>query len=78
MVCKGITYEGLKWLGKTKYKYVYRFLHNKKGEVFCGYINSKLYTWRSKYYDTEREVAVLVDLKLIEENKDPVNILKRK
>jgi len=31
-----------------------------------------------RYYDTEREAARAVDLKLIEKGKEPVNILVRK
>lgn len=32
----------------------------------------------TKYYETEREAAKAVDIKLIEKGKEPVNILVRK
>lgn len=35
-------------------------------------------TKNGKYFDTEREAAVYVDKQLIEQDKEPVNILIRK
>ncbi len=32
----------------------------------------------SKVYDTEREAAMAIDMRLIEDGMEPINILKRK
>ena len=57
----------------SKYKYVSKMI-SQKGRV----------VWRSKvlgaskYFDTEKEAAKWVDLRLIEKGKEPLNILVRK
>jgi hypothetical protein len=64
--------SGLKYLGKSKYKYVSKI--ESAGKVY----------WRGRIFDTgksfktEREAAIYVDKKLIEKFKEPVNILVRK
>ena len=63
-----------KRLGKTKYKYVYK----------VSFDNIETYRAElSKYhlcqcFDIIRDAAIAVDKKLLENNKEPVNILKRK
>ena len=63
--------------GKASYRHVY--IHRSQGKyiIYVGkiQINRKVY---SSYFDTEKEAALFVDMKLIELGKEPVNILKRK
>ena len=63
-----------------KYKYVYLYeLRDKRKPVEKWYaMTDKLhFDFKSSFHDTEREAALAVDRKLIELNKEPVNILKR-
>lgn len=54
-----------------KYKYVYRTIHNKwKWHAQVGR--------KQKDFECDREAAKWVDLRLIENGKEPVNILIRK
>jgi hypothetical protein len=58
-----------KRIGKSKYKYVSIYEN-----CFQAYIPK--FKW-TKYFHDEREAAKGVDLKFIENGKEPVNILKR-
>ncbi len=62
-----------KWKGKTEYYNVY---------LYSDIINECLYMARYKtavnHFDDIKEAAKWVDMKLIEDNKEPRNILKRK
>lgn len=63
------------YVGKSKYKYVNTWL---VGGIlkYRAHIN-KFGGW-VKFCDSEIEAAKAVDLKLIEQGKEPVNILVRK
>jgi hypothetical protein len=64
-----------KHVGKSLiYKNVYIKKRCDNGELFyCGNIKR-----RTKYFTTEREAAIYVDLVLIDNNLPPINILKPK
>lgn len=63
----------LKYLGKsTTYKHVYK-MQFRDGFWWMGRVLGG-----NKRFIEEREAALWVDKKLIENNKNPVNILKRK
>lgn len=62
---------------RKSYLYKYVELHRVgKKEMWRGAAGRK--TLNGKYFDTERQAAVYVDKQLIEQGKDPVNILVRK
>lgn len=65
---------------KSKYKHVYRLINRKDGSyIFQGNKRrTKLTSASAKQFNTEREAALYVDKCLIEQKKDPVNILVRK
>jgi hypothetical protein len=66
--------KNLKYLNKSSlYKHVYLYITDKKVIRFKGMFGKK-----QKYFKTEKEVAKFADLKLIEQGKEPVNILIRK
>lgn len=68
---KSLEYLG----GSKKYKYVSRICMN-GNELWRGtfFKNGK---GNGKNFETEREAAIYVDKKLIENGKEPVNLLKR-
>jgi hypothetical protein len=64
-----------KYVGKSKiYKGVYLYRRNGRQEVYFGEIQKK----KKGGFETERQAAIWVDMRLIEAGKEPVNILKRK
>ena len=71
--------EVVKWkkkvlIGRTEYKYVRKFLYD--GEpMFCANIPKLRWT---KVCKNIRDAAKAVDLKMIEQGKEPINILVRK
>lgn len=58
---------------KSKYKYVKKCEWNHKVYWQLNYANYSM-----KGYSTEREAAIVIDKILIEQGKEPVNILVRK
>ena len=69
---------------KSKYKFVfYRNIINCKFDRESGKWSGKVYidnyrTKQKSFFKTEREAALWVDKVLLENGKEPVNILKRK
>lgn len=63
-----------KRLGKTKYKYVY-IVSFDNVETYRAELSKYKFC---KCFDNMRDAAIAVDKKLLENNKEPVNILKRK
>lgn len=61
--------------GSEKYKYVDLHRIDDKWEKWKGAAGKN---GNGKYFDTEREAALYVDKQLIEQGKEPVNILVRK
>ena len=57
----------------SKYKYVQKYLNNRKDVRYIGQVGRK-----SKTFEVERDAARFVDLKLIVLGKEPVNIFVRK
>lgn len=71
---KWVAFENKKYISKSsKYKCVY--ISEVNGERVYQAALTK-YRW-SKYCETEREAALAVDLKRIENGEEPINILKR-
>lgn len=66
----------MKYLKGSKYKYV-TIYKTKEGLKYKGTFFAKDGKGNSKIKDTEREAALYVDQKLIENGKQPVNILKK-
>lgn len=63
---------------KYKYVYLYELIDKKKPvEKWFAMTGNLHFDFKSSFHDTEREAALAVDRKLIELNKEPVNILKR-
>ncbi|MBD3198035.1 MAG: hypothetical protein GF317_23495 [Candidatus Lokiarchaeota archaeon] len=61
-----------KWIKTSdRYKYVQMYRFGKK-MMWRGLAGKKGY---GKYFSTEREAAIYVDKQLIEQRKEPVNIL---
>lgn len=58
---------------KSKYKYVIKEM--KSGHTY--FMRSKMFGYGHKRYKTEREAALSADRILIDNNKEPVNILIR-
>ena len=66
--------KNLKYLNKSSlYEYVYLYITDKEVIRYKGMVDKK-----QKYFKTEKEAAKFADLKLIEQGKEPVNILIRK
>ena len=64
---------------KSQYKYVYKYVSRKDGEVkWMARVHSDFNNGNTKDYDTEREAAKAVDVFLLNQGKEPVNILVRK
>lgn len=66
----------MKYKGKSKYKYV--SCQELNGELVWRGVFLKNGSGNGKTFKTEREAALYVDKKLIEQGKEPVNILVRK
>tara|TARA_Y100000389_G_C17315642_1_gene440298 strand:- start:378 stop:578 length:201 start_codon:yes stop_codon:yes gene_type:complete len=66
----------MKYKGKSKYKYVSQQELN--GELVWRGVFFKNGSGNGKTFKTEREAALYVDKKLIENGKEPVNILVHK
>ena len=63
---------------KSKYKYVYRSISRVDGSfIFRGQLN-KNGSNVTKWLENERDAAIWVDKCLIEQGKEPINILKGK
>ena len=67
---------GYKFDFKSKsYKNVYKVICTNSvnaTKLWCGYVLGK-----SKLFLTEREAAKFVDMRLIENGKEPINVMKR-
>ena len=63
-----------KRLCKTKYKYVYKVSFDNI-ETYRAELSKYHFC---KCFDVIRDAAIAIDKKLLENNKEPVNILKRK
>ena len=64
---------------KSQYKYVYKYVSRKDGEVkWIARFYSTFNGGNAKGYDTEREAAKAVDVYLLNQGKQPVNILVKK
>ena len=59
---------------KSKYKYVY--IEHKNEKTY--YVRTGLCGYSPKRYHTEREAALSADMILIDNGRDPVNILVKK
>ena len=68
--------RGLLKYGKTLYKYVKSYSYDGV-VIFYANISIQGVQW-SKTFCTIKEAAIAVDMKFIEKNLNPVNILKRK
>ena len=68
----------LKRKGKSDlYKYVYRVEYCNQGRYTEKWrAELSKYKWQ-KVFDSEKEAGKAVDLKLIEMNENPINVLKR-
>jgi hypothetical protein len=66
-----LTYDVVR-IGKTKYKYVSKFIKGGETIFFGASILGK-----GAHFDTEKEAAIYVDTQLILAGKKPVNILKK-
>lgn len=66
----------IKYKGKSKYKYVTCI--DVDGEILWRGVFFRNGHGNGKSFKTEREAAIYVDKKLIEQHKTPVNILVRK
>ena len=64
--------RNIKRLGKTMYKYVYLISYN---GVETYSVEMPMYKYY-KPFENLREAAIAVDKKLIENNREPINILK--
>ena len=62
-----------KWVGLTEYYNVYSYIDINKDVLYHA-----RYKRVSKLFDNIKLAAKWVDMKLIEDNKEPMNILKRK
>ena len=67
-----IPHIATKYVKGTTYKYVYQRVIKNEKIVYEAYIST--FKW-SKYFLDEREAAIAVDKKLLENNRNPVNIL---
>lgn len=64
---------------KSKFKYVYKYVSRKDGEVkWTARFYSDFNNGNAKQYNTEREAAKAVDVFLLNQGKQPVNILVKK
>jgi hypothetical protein len=64
-----------KYIGKSKlYKNVTMYRLGGKQIYYRGAVCK----YSKRGFETEREAAIWVDMRLIEAGKDPVNVLKRK
>lgn len=61
-----------KYVKGTTYKYVYQRVIKNEKTIYEAHILT--FKW-SKYFLNEREAAIAVDKKLLENNRNPVNIL---
>ena len=66
--------KGIKRIGSTKYKYVSEMEIGGKRRYHAR-IASLLW---GKYFDDLRDAAKAVDIKMIEQGREPINILVRK
>lgn len=66
----------IKYVGPSKYKYVTEQLID--GKTMWRGMFYKNGSRNGKSFETEREAAIYVDKKLLEQGKEPVNILVRK
>lgn len=72
---KSIKRFSRKWIGKTEYYNVYAYRDINKNIMYqAQYIRVRKV---SKYFDDIKEAAKWVDMRLIEDNKEPRNILKK-
>lgn len=61
-----------KYIGVSElYKYVYLYKYENNIKWRCHVLKF------SKFYDTEKEAAICVDMQLIKIGKNPVNVLKK-
>jgi len=63
------------YIGKSKYKYV--TCHKSNRELYWRGVFFKNGYGNGKSFKKEREAALYVDKKMIEQGKEPVNILVR-
>jgi len=64
---------------KSKYNYIGKIIRTTlKGVVTVKWRRVAMCNYGAKLYDSEREAALSADMILIENGKEPVNILKRK
>lgn len=68
--------RAVKYLGKSKYKGVVIYT-NKVGEIYYRFNICINGTKTRGTYKTEKECAIAYDMVLINNGKEPVNILKR-
>ena len=66
----------MKHISQSKYKYVTKKEY--KGKIMWSAVMFKNGRGNGKLFETEKEAAKWVDLRLIEQVKDPVNILVHK
>lgn len=61
-----------KYIGVSElYKYVYLYKYENNIKWRCHVLKF------SKFYDTEKEAAICVDMQFIQIGKNPVNVLKK-
>ena len=66
----------MRYIGGSKYKYVSNI--EVDGDILWRGVFFKNGKGNGKSFKTEREAAIYVDKKLIENEKEPINILVRK
>ena len=67
----------MKYLGKTEFRHVYKYVQRGKTIFMAQIYNSDRRCKNTKQFKDLRKAAKWIDLKLIEFGKEPVNILKR-